>query len=105
IESVSRRRGAVHPLPARRSSDLGLSGVAGEGFAGAAVPPPAEVAADGAVSGAPAPAPGSAGLSTLSSVPAAQRRVIHTAYVTLRSEEHTSELQSREKLVCRLLLE
>src|SRR5690606_41938427 len=24
---------------------------------------------------------------------------------TLRSEEHTSELQSREKLVCRLLLE
>src|SRR5690606_40625897 len=26
-------------------------------------------------------------------------------YVRLRSEEHTSELQSREKLVCRLLLE
>src|SRR6266511_1814257 len=25
-------------------------------------------------------------------------------YVVLRSEEHTSELQSREKLVCRLLL-
>src|SRR5436309_4422259 len=25
--------------------------------------------------------------------------------VTVRSEEHTSELQSREKLVCRLLLE
>jgi len=68
----------------RHSAGAGLSGVAGEGFAGAAVPPPAEVAADGAVSGAPAPAPGSAGLSTLSSVPAAQRRVIHTAYVTLR---------------------
>src|SRR5690606_40060635 len=28
----------------------------------------------------------------------------HTATIT-RSEEHTSELQSREKLVCRLLLE
>src|SRR5690606_14597025 len=29
-----------------------------------------------------------------------------TGYIaTLRSEEHTSELQSREKLVCRLLLE
>src|SRR5690606_34338118 len=26
-------------------------------------------------------------------------------YVTVRSEEHTSELQSRENLVCRLLLE
>src|SRR5690606_40262139 len=26
-------------------------------------------------------------------------------YALLRSEEHTSELQSREKLVCRLLLE
>src|SRR5690606_40263001 len=26
-------------------------------------------------------------------------------YATLRSEEHTSELQSRENLVCRLLLE
>src|SRR5690606_39409903 len=26
-------------------------------------------------------------------------------YYSLRSEEHTSELQSREKLVCRLLLE
>src|SRR5690606_41091113 len=26
-------------------------------------------------------------------------------YVWIRSEEHTSELQSREKLVCRLLLE
>src|SRR5690606_26064783 len=26
-------------------------------------------------------------------------------YITIRSEEHTSELQSRENLVCRLLLE
>src|SRR5690606_41041557 len=26
-------------------------------------------------------------------------------FITLRSEEHTSELQSRENLVCRLLLE
>src|SRR5207302_10746492 len=28
-----------------------------------------------------------------------------TSTVTVRSEEHTSELQSRENLVCRLLLE
>src|SRR5690606_40738250 len=30
---------------------------------------------------------------------------IWTRYPRLRSEEHTSELQSRENLVCRLLLE
>src|SRR3712207_7208675 len=29
----------------------------------------------------------------------------HAAVVRLRSEEHTSELQSRQYLVCRLLLE
>src|SRR5690606_41482366 len=31
--------------------------------------------------------------------------VVDAAEVPLRSEEHTSELQSRENLVCRLLLE
>src|SRR5207302_10259657 len=36
---------------------------------------------------------------------AACRTVGHTAAARIRSEEHTSELQSREKLVCRLLLE
>src|SRR5690606_39820512 len=35
---------------------------------------------------------------------AADRRVA-AAHTALRSEEHTSELQSRENLVCRLLLE
>src|SRR3712207_7644321 len=30
---------------------------------------------------------------------------ISTAFVLVRSEEHTSELQSRQYLVCRLLLE
>src|SRR5690606_40976247 len=30
---------------------------------------------------------------------------IHDAVIFIRSEEHTSELQSRENLVCRLLLE
>src|SRR5436309_8947079 len=33
----------------------------------------------------------------------AMRRLVHAA--STRSEEHTSELQSRENLVCRLLLE
>src|SRR5690606_40117408 len=32
-------------------------------------------------------------------------RVPYPAHGLVRSEEHTSELQSREKLVCRLLLE
>src|SRR5436309_16087319 len=32
-------------------------------------------------------------------------RAIASARVRVRSEEHTSELQSRENLVCRLLLE
>src|SRR3989442_11409216 len=38
---------------------------------------------------------------------AAPRRVVKTEYLgqPLRSEEHTSELQSRPHLVCRLLLE
>src|SRR5690349_23202216 len=30
---------------------------------------------------------------------------LRTLYITSRSEEHTSELQSRRDLVCRLLLE
>src|SRR6266511_4550326 len=30
---------------------------------------------------------------------------VRAAHIALRSEEHTSELQSRENLVCRLLLE
>src|SRR3712207_7994829 len=35
----------------------------------------------------------------------AARQVAEAAQVHLRSEEHTSELQSRQYLVCRLLLE
>src|SRR5690606_39358254 len=33
------------------------------------------------------------------------REIVEEAVSVIRSEEHTSELQSREKLVCRLLLE
>src|SRR5690606_39712475 len=33
------------------------------------------------------------------------RKALFSSIPTTRSEEHTSELQSREKLVCRLLLE
>src|SRR3989442_7561542 len=34
-----------------------------------------------------------------------RRRAVQSAELQLRSEEHTSELQSRPHLVCRLLLE
>src|SRR5690606_41084457 len=35
----------------------------------------------------------------------ARKQIIKNGFFEGRSEEHTSELQSREKLVCRLLLE
>src|SRR5207302_7464783 len=47
-------------------------------------------------------------LDILLSVPARFikiERTVHSILMKRRSEEHTSELQSREKLVCRLLLE
>ena len=33
------------------------------------------------------------------------KNIIKVVFITGRSEEHTSELQSRRNLVCRLLLE
>src|SRR3712207_9096302 len=42
---------------------------------------------------------------TISSRASARSRGRHVAASTVRSEEHTSELQSRQYLVCRLLLE
>src|SRR5690606_40411762 len=86
--SVSRPPRHLHSFPTRRSSDLPPR------FPPSLVPP-----------GAPArlrtPPPGtsrSAGGRLPGSPPAA-------AADRERSEEHTSELQSRENLVCRLLLE
>src|SRR5690606_41464168 len=38
-------------------------------------------------------------------LPGRERDDVDTQLAALRSEEHTSELQSRENLVCRLLLE
>src|SRR3712207_7304880 len=45
--------------------------------------------------------------TTSASRPTPLRRVAHSAFpnTVRRSEEHTSELQSRQYLVCRLLLE
>src|SRR3712207_8165005 len=47
--------------------------------------------------------PETGGISATSSPSASSRPA--SAYSLLRSEEHTSELQSRQYLVCRLLLE
>src|SRR5690606_40272787 len=50
--------------------------------------------------------PGGSGARVAALAPAqAVARVQAPALVPVRSEEHTSELQSRENLVCRLLLE
>src|SRR5690606_41492781 len=86
------------PFPTRRSSDLGLP-AAGQQLQDADRP---VHRLHRALCAVPDPAVLLAGLhgATIAAVttPAA-------APVTDRSEEHTSELQSRENLVCRLLLE
>src|SRR5206468_12891114 len=48
---------------------------------------------------------GVAGSLALTLLPAEQARLADARSVNPRSEEHTSELQSRSDLVCRLLLE
>src|SRR3712207_8466666 len=67
-------------------------------IAGLEDPTGGEIAIDGRLVSAPAQ-----GLL----VPTHQRRIgmVFQSYAVWRSEEHTSELQSRQYLVCRLLLE
>src|SRR5690606_41056147 len=84
-------RPAPHSFPTRRSSDLGVR---------RAPPRPS--------SGTPRCA--RRGPTTRRRAPASRRRAPRPAGrargpASPRSEEHTSELQSRENLVCRLLLE
>src|SRR3712207_8436959 len=73
------------PFPTRRSSDLPSPPFPGQ--AKALSPFPGQRSAD----------PGSRGMRETS--------VRRSALAGRRSEEHTSELQSRQYLVCRLLLE
>src|SRR5690606_39983106 len=95
----SRHPRALHPFPTRRSSDLLGITVTDDPLA-------AFAKADGVLDfTAPAASIEFAGY-------AAQARIVHVIGTTgfseedeARSEEHTSELQSRENLVCRLLLE
>src|SRR5207247_10542353 len=100
---ISRAHRDLHSFPTRRSSDLGGHGL---GMQAHGTPPsgrsrfsekdsrspPSHLLHSPPVSGTPA-LPGTPGLSS-------KRRPDG-----LRSEEHTSELQSRVDLVCRLLLE
>src|SRR5690606_40595453 len=53
----------------------------------------------------PRTAPGDEGVATAAVGRSFARGRLTTLEVASRSEEHTSELQSRENLVCRLLLE
>src|SRR5690606_42046593 len=83
-----------HSFPTRRSSDLAIS--ASEHTPNSKRPR----AAVRRVSGAPSERSCRA-VEFLNAI----SRMILTPPMTFRSEEHTSELQSRENLVCRLLLE
>src|SRR5687768_18283195 len=76
-------------FPTRRSSDLTVT-----------VAPAAVSAADGAAAAASTQGQASAWRTSL-----AGTLTDNSALLDIRSEEHTSELQSRLHLVCRLLLE
>src|SRR5690606_42160255 len=90
----------LHSFPTRRSSDLAgedlgfvaVLGQQGDGLVGRPGPDVVERGGDHCCTATFVPPPPAF---------AAAR----TARTMLRSEEHTSELQSRENLVCRLLLE
>src|SRR2546430_10734941 len=74
----------------------------------APVPDPGEGATLAQPEGAPGPAEGAAGPPALSAAPLPLDGLPAPdlgAFFELRSEEHTSELQSQSNLVCRLLLE
>src|SRR5690606_41425030 len=83
----------LHSFPTRRSSDLELLLQQGEGEF-RALPHPLLVALEDAIAEADVAAP-----QLVVELVDVARELVD------RSEEHTSELQSRENLVCRLLLE
>src|SRR5690606_41865225 len=91
-------RACLHSYPTRRSSDLpGPCPFPWPGPGPWPWPGPCASSADCASAEASAPPPPQAAR------PAARTR--DQVAAKKRSEEHTSELQSRENLVCRLLLE
>src|SRR5690606_40633501 len=94
--------GLLHPSPTRRSSDLVVFEAAGHSLAEIVAAGDRGVAVTAAAAGAEQLARRWYSQGLVSGVLA----VGGSAGTTIgRSEEHTSELQSRENLVCRLLLE
>src|SRR5690606_41530735 len=89
----------LHPFPTRRSSDLFISLIVllsvGVGLY--------ITIGDSDTTNVTASWDGM--LLEQSSLPSPTRYVLEFNGASLRSEEHTSELQSRENLVCRLLLD
>src|SRR5207302_11514766 len=92
-----------HSFPTRRSSDLGDNGM-GHLAVSYAANLAVEIARESGVAWVGVRRSNHAGAgSTYACIPVAHGMV--GIYSAVRSEEHTSELQSRENLVCRLLLE
>src|SRR5207302_9576718 len=91
------------PSPPRRSSDLRLRRLRASSMQAAAPATPSAAGSGTIVAAVSAPLP----LTPYSSVrsPCTADKLIPAGRTRPRSEEHTSELQSRENLVCRLLLE
>src|SRR5690606_41318734 len=91
----------LHSFPTRRSSDLGVRSTADHcGFSRS--PCPEAPSAPGCMLGRPARNTTGHRESLLREEAQVERE---RKGIRARSEEHTSELQSRENLVCRLLLE
>src|SRR5690606_41912438 len=105
VVDLDRINGGLHPFPTRRSSDLRLARKSmyagwsfGQGICSKVVPPAARNISW--------PCPRiSSRVSRQSATKAGQITSSRFRPAAGRSEEHTSELQSREKLVCRLLLD
>src|SRR5690606_42011130 len=94
------------PAPLFPYTTLFRSGIPGGG-GGSCLPAAVETGPDQAALGRPPPG-GSGNAATRIGIDRALTagdRQLVIDIEAIRSEEHTSELQSREKLVCRLLLE
>src|SRR5690606_39563031 len=92
----------LHPFPTRRSSDLAFALLFGANHAyvlGLPMLLTQELSAPAQVAG------WLMGTAAAIEIPVMLLAGWLAARLKLRSEEHTSELQSRENLVCRLLLE
>src|SRR5690606_40967149 len=92
-------RPVLHSFPTRRSSDLASPSAIHRSEVCVGIETPTRTSSGARVSPPstpppPAPSPAQAPSANTAAAPKATR-----------SEEHTSELQSRENLVCRLLLE